>query len=335
MDEKLNILITGGAGFIGGYFYYALRNLGHFIRIVDVEKRNEINSGSDYIIQDVLNRDKLISAMDSIDLVIHLAAKHRFFGISKREFFRVNEEGTTNVLWAMDAKGVKKVIFFSTVAVYGETNGPSDECTEPNPNTPYGLSKLAAENWIKKWASDSVDKTAIILRPAVIFGPRNKGNVYRLIRQIYHRAYIPVGQGNNIKSIACVDNVVKATLFLMSMDLKGVNIFNYADSPHLSYREIVDIIYSGLGRKLPGYYLPLTPMIKISNCLDKILNGAGAKFSLTTTIKKMNKQTYHKAEKIVNLGFSPSCSSIDGLERMVEWYLEDKNRNKRTCRNGE
>ena len=334
MNKKLNILITGGVGFIGSYLCHALRAMGHFIRIVDVEKKNGVSSDSDYVIQDILDRDRLIDAMGSIDLVIHLAAKHRFFGISTKEFFQVNEEGTRNVLWAMDAKGVKRVIFFSTVAIYGETNGPSDEGTEPRPNTPYGISKFAAENWIKKWASDSADKTAIILRPTVIFGPRNKGNIYRLIRQIYHRAYVPIGEGNNIKSIAYIDNIVKATLFLTSMDLKGVNIFNYADSPHLPYREIVDIIYSGLGRKLRRYYLPLTPAVIISNGLDKILNSTGVKFSLATTIKKMNKETYHKADKIVNLGFSPDCTSEEGLTRMVKWYLEGKNRSERVSRNG-
>jgi nucleoside-diphosphate-sugar epimerase len=327
--QRLNILVTGGAGFIGAYLCPELTNLGHEVRIIDSVKRREIHSNCDYRFIDILDQKGLREAMGGIDLVLHLAAKHRFFGVSEREFFEVNEKGTRNVLEAMETQGVKKIVFFSTVGIYGETNGPTDENMEPKPNTPYGLSKLAAEKWIKKWVESNGDRIAIIIRPTVVFGPNNRGNIYRLIRQIYHRAYVPIGEGNNIKSIAYVDNVVKATLFLMAMDLKGFNIFNYADSPHLRYKEIVDIIYSELGRRLPGYYLPLTPMIKISNGLDKILNGAGIKFSLATTIKKMNKPTYYKAEKIVDLGFSPSCSSADGLKRMVEWYVEDKSPNKR------
>jgi nucleoside-diphosphate-sugar epimerase len=281
-----------------------------------------------------LDKEGLIEAMMDVDLVVHLAAKHRFFGVSKKEFLLVNEEGTKNVLEAMDTQGVKKLIFYSTVAVYGETNGPTDETTEPKPNSLYGRSKLAAEEWMKKWAVLNPDRTALIIRPTVVFGPYNRGNIYRLIRQIYHRAYVPIGEGNNVKSIAYIDNVVGATLFLINQDMQGLNLFNYADSPHMPYKQIVDVIYSGLGRDEPNYYLPMSSMIKIAAVLDKVIHKAGIEFSLETTIYKMNKPTHHRADKIQNLGFSPSCSSQDGLKQMVNWYIEEKVKNKGALVNG-
>lgn len=320
----MNVLVTGGAGFIGSYLCRALHDLGHSVRVADCAKRNGGLLTFDYRNLNILEKQGLKEAMRGVELVIHLAAKHKYFGVSEKEFFTVNEIGTRNILEVMSEADIRKIIFFSTVAVYGETNGPTDENKEPKPNTPYGLSKLAAENWVKKWALEGMDRSAIILRPTVIFGPKNKGNIYRLIRQIYHRIYIPIGKGNNIKSIAYIENVVKATIFLLNLEMEGIHIFNYSDEPHMEYREIVDIIYSGLTRKPPAYCLPVSPILRVANLLDWIISKAGIRFSLGTTILKMNKPTFYKSDKIRKFGFSPVCSSKEGLEKMVKWFIENK-----------
>jgi nucleoside-diphosphate-sugar epimerase len=318
MDRTSNILLTGGAGFIGTYLSRELHDLGHNIRVVDIDKKNMLNPAYDNRVLDILDRNGLTNAMKEMDLVIHLAAKHRFFGVSEREFFLVNEEGTRNVLQAMDVEGVKKLVFYSTVAVYGEANDPTDENTETKPNTPYALSKLAAEDWIKKWAANDPARTAIIIRPTVIFGPNNKGNIYR-----------PIGEGHNIKSIACVENVIASTVFLMNQDKRGLEVYNYADSPHMPYKEIVNLIYAGLSREVPRYHLPLTPMLRLAKALDKMVDMAGLEFSVKTTIEKMNKSTHHRTEKIRQLGFLPCFSSKEGLKRMVDWYIAEKTNRKR------
>lgn len=105
-----------------------------------------LGHGYDHRVLDIFDARGLSSAMAGIDYVIHLAAKHRFFGVSEEEFFLSNVGGTKAVLEAMDGAGVGKLLFFSTVAVYGDANGPTDENTEAKPNTPYGLSKLNAED---------------------------------------------------------------------------------------------------------------------------------------------------------------------------------------------
>lgn len=316
--------MTGGAGFIGRYMSRVLLRREHKVRILDDSHNDELHHICDYRQGNILDKTGLRDAIRDIDLVIHLAAKHRFFGVSERDFFLVNEVGTKNVLQAMDTQGKRKIIFFSTVAVYGDSDGPTNEFTVPKANTPYGLSKLAAERWVEKWAAEDERRTAIIIRPTIVFGPHNKGNIYRLIRQIYHRAYVPIGNGVNIKSIAYIDNVVAATLFLMNKGITGFEIFNYSDSPHMPYREIVDIIYSELKRKSPNYHLPLSPMLLTGRVLDKIMPKIGIDFSIETAMWKINKQTLHSADKIRNLGFSHTLSSEEGLRKMVKWYLENK-----------
>lgn len=330
----MNILVTGGAGFIGSYLCRALHNLSHRIRVVDCVKKNGAALAFDYRTINVLEKQGLKEAMRGVELVIHLAAKHKYFGVTEKEFFMVNEQGTRNILSAMAEEGVRRIIFFSTVAVYGKSIGPSDESMEPHADTPYGLSKLAAESWVKKWASEDSRRSAIILRPTVVFGPHNKGNIYRLIRQIYYRAYIPIGKGDNIKSIAFIDNIVNATIFLINLETVGTTIFNYADEPHMEYREIVNIIYSGLSRRPPNYYLPVSPMLKVAKTLDRIISEAGVRFSLETTIGKMNRPTFHRSDRIRSIGFSPVCSSREGLEKMVKWFIGQKNNREEGFENG-
>jgi nucleoside-diphosphate-sugar epimerase len=228
----------------------------------------------------------------------------------------------------MEETGVKKLIFYSTVAVYGDSDVPTYEEMEARPGNPYGRSKLAAESWVRKWTEADPERSSIIIRPTVVFGPHNRGNIYRLIRQIYRRAYLPVGRGDNIKSIACVENLVAATLFLMKKRINGCEIFNYTDAPHLPYREIVALIYKGLGRKPPTYYLPVNPMVQVASIADKIIAKAGIAFSLKTALLKISKTTHHLSDKIRSLGFVPQYSSTEGLQRMTKWYLDDLKKNK-------
>jgi len=325
VDEKLNILVTGGAGFVGSYLCRELADLGHNVRIVDIQEQTALAERYDCRCIDILDKDGLTEAMEGIDLVIHLAAKHRFFGVSEREFFSVNRDGTKNILEVMDLVGVKKIVLYSSVAVYGETNGPTNENTVPKPNNPYGLSKLAAEQLVMQWAAKELSRGAIIFRPTVIFGPYNRGNVYRLIRQIHKRLFFPVGQGENIKSVAYIDNIIAATLFLIQQNVSGLEIFNYSDSPHLTFREIINLIYADLGRKVPNYHLPLQPALNVSERVDSIIKPMGIEFSLTTAIKKMNKSTHHDADKIKSYGFAPEVSLEEGLRRMISWYLSRNN----------
>jgi nucleoside-diphosphate-sugar epimerase len=323
---KKNILITGGAGFIGSCLSRELSKIGHRVRVVDNRGNSEIEAQFDFKKVDLLDKKGLIEAIEGIDLVLHLAAKHRFFGVTEKEFFLVNETGTQNLLEAMDFHRVNSLVFFSSVAVYGDSDGATSETIEPKPVNPYGASKLAAEKLVRQWAAKDSSRRAVVIRPTVVFGPGNRGNVYRLIRQIYYRGYVPVGAGGNVKSIAYIDNVVASTLFLMAKAPDGVSIFNCADEPHMAYREIVNIIYTELGRNPPRFHLPTEPMLKAGRGLDKVLGAMGVQFSVETAFQKINKQTLHSAEKIKELGFQQSCSSDQGLREMVRWYLGERRR---------
>src|SRR5690606_23818728 len=109
----------------------------------------------------------------------------------------------------------KEIIFYFSVAVYGIRDESSTEATTPAPDGPYEASKLTGEKVLSAWASEDSSRKVVIIRPTLVFGHNNTANMRNLIRQIDSGLYFHLGKADNVKSIAYVENLVQATLFLM------------------------------------------------------------------------------------------------------------------------
>ena len=118
-------------------------------------------------------------------------------------------------LKAMEKNGVKRIVFYSSVAVYGLNKKNPNEEHPADPFNHYGKSKWQAEVVLQEWYKTHPDWNINIIRPTVIFGERNRGNVYNLLKQIASGKFLMVGNGNNKKSMAYVGNIVAFTKFLM------------------------------------------------------------------------------------------------------------------------
>jgi len=318
------ILITGISGFIGKNIGEKLLTLNKRLRGLDIILPHEFGSAIEYIKGNILCNEVVIKSMEDIDCVIHLAAEHKDFGVKKEDYFKVNVEGTKILLEASAKFGVNKFIFFSSVAVYGN-NSPSNEDTLPDPINFYGISKLEAEKEVIKWANEDKKRTAIIIRPTVVYGPGSKANIFRLIRQICDGKFIMVGNGNNIKSIAYVRNLVDATLFLMDKCNSGVHVFNYSDEPQLTTKQLVNLIAKIASRRLPSFYIPLKIAMSFGYGFDILGKITGKDFPITAArMKKFATSTCHQAYKIRKLGFVQKYSIEDGLREHIEWYLKNK-----------
>ncbi|MEO0190037.1 MAG: NAD(P)-dependent oxidoreductase [candidate division WOR-3 bacterium] len=320
----MRILIIGHTGFIGKFLTDQLAAWNHKIIGLDVkepsvEQRNICES----ICGDILSPGDVTKSLQGVDIVISLAAKHHDFGITKEEYFRVNEGGTINLLNCMSKLNINNLIFYSSVAVYGTQDKPTTEDSFTTPDTDYGKSKLAAEKAILKWVEENNTRSAIIIRPTVIYGPENYGNVYNLIDKIYKKRFIFVGDGSNIKSVAYVENLVDATVFLIDHLKPGVQIFNYSDEPQMTTREIVNIITEFMPHGIPKIKIPLSIATTAGSIFDILGKVSGYNFPITAArMKKFNTATHHKSEKIRRLGFEQKISIKEGFKRMVEWYLK-------------
>jgi nucleoside-diphosphate-sugar epimerase len=270
----------------------------------------------------ILSREDLSKSVRGADLIISLAAEHHDFGIKREDYFKVNVEGTELLLDVASREGINQLIFYSSVAVYGSQKNPTDENTPPVPVNPYGASKLEAEKVIEKWAVADRQRSVIIIRPTVIFGPNNFANMHNLIDKIYRKKFIFVGKGENIKSVAYVENLVDATVFLTEKLKPGVQIFNYVDEPQLTIAQTVDIISGYMPHRVPKMKIPLWLAVAGGSVFDLLAKITGHNFPITgARMKKFATSTHHKADKIRQLGFKQNVELREGFRRMVDWYL--------------
>ena len=134
-----------------------------------------------------------------------------------------------------------------------------------------------------------------------------------------------VGRGDNIKSIAYVENLVDATAYLMERCSPGVSIYNYADEPHMQTKDLVNLITGIAGRKPNKFFIPLSIACAGGYGFDILGKITGIDFPITAArMKKFTVPTYHRAERIRSLGFMPKHSIEEGLKRNVEWYFGQK-----------
>ena len=197
---------------------------------------------------DVRSRDSLAGALDGADVVYNLAAVHRDDVKPASLYDEVNVTGAVNVCDVCREIGVAQIVFASSVAVYGVAAPSISEEEDPEPFSAYGRSKLRAEEVHREWQEEEpTRRSLVIVRPTVVFGERNRGNVYQLLRQIMTRRFVMVGSGRNRKSMAYVGNVSAFLVHVLGLGA-GTHLFNYVDGPDLSMEELVQTILVAVGR---------------------------------------------------------------------------------------
>lgn len=262
----MNICIIGGSGFVGTELISLLR-AEYSITNIDKQQSKEFDQIT--TIADVREIGSFKHLLKNQDLVVLLAAEHRDDVTPTSLYYDVNVFGMKNVLEAMDLHSVKSIIFTSTVALYGLNQSlPPSEKTEESPFNDYGRSKLEAESALKKWAQLDASRNALILRPTVIFGKGNRGNVYNLLKQIYSGKFIMIGSGKNKKSMAYVGNIVSFIRHKIQKGVEGVEVFNYVDKPDFSMNELVEEIYDFKGEKAPQIRIPFLLGVLGGYCFD-------------------------------------------------------------------
>lgn len=241
----MKLLVTGGSGFIGTRLVSELLEVGHQVAIFDLVTSSQ-HPGL-CVCGDVRNLKALTAAVAGCDAIIHLAAEHRDDAPAPALFQAVNVGGAENVVAAARAVGCRRIIFTGSVAVYPLDAPMATEETPLQPYNEYGESKRAAEQVFLDWARRTPGSTLAIVRACVVFGEGNRGNVYNLLRQIQRRRFIMIGRGDNRKSMAYVGNLTRFLVACLSFP-PGVHLYNYADKPDLSTRELVALARRTLGQ---------------------------------------------------------------------------------------
>ena len=323
----MNILITGGSGFIGTNLSTDLLKEGHRVTIYDKQKSEAYPDLC--IVGDVRDKERLASSMRGVDAVYHLAAEHRDDVRPTSLYHEVNVGGAENIVYALKKNDVNRLIYTSTVAVYGLNSGKPDEDSTIKPFNEYGWSKYKSEIVFEKWADSDNTNCLITVRPTVIFGEKNRGNVYNLLSQIADERFIMVGNGKNKKSMGYVLNLSQFLITLLRT-IPGRHLYNYADKPDLNMEEFVKLSLNTLGKKSDlNFRIPYPVGLLGGYAFDFLAKVTGKTYPISSIrIKKFCADTQVSAEKMKDTGFIAPYLLTDGLKKMIlSEFLQDPKRN--------
>lgn len=224
----------------------------------------------------------------------------------------------------MEQNGVKRLIFTSSVAIYGLNKNKPDENHPADPFNHYGKSKWQAEEVLQQWYASHSDWNINILRPTVIFGERNRGNVYNLLRQISGGRFLMVGRGENKKSMAYVGNIVAFIQFLIDEKTEGYNIYNYVDKPDFSMNELVALVSRVLGRHIPSIHIPYWIGMCGGLVFDLLAKISRKKLPISSVrVRKFCATTQFDAMKIQQSGFKVPYTLEEGLSKTLRFEFID------------
>tara|TARA_B110000483_G_C18193068_1_gene541779 strand:- start:603 stop:1580 length:978 start_codon:yes stop_codon:yes gene_type:complete len=310
----MNIII-GGSGFVGSRL---ITSLGKESCInIDKNKSPFFNDITSII--DIRNLKELIIPKSS-DVVVLLAAEHRDDVSPVSLYYDVNVQGTKNVLKSMDKSGIKNLIFTSSVAIYGLNKSNPNENHAKDPFNHYGKSKWKAELAIKEWYDeDPTSKSVTIIRPTVIFGERNRGNVFNLLKQISLGKFIMIGKGQNKKSMAYVGNIVALINNRIEKKELGYQVYNYADKPDFSMNELVSVIENKMKIKLSKKHIPYRLGLLGGYGFDILTFLTRRKYPINSIrVKKFCATTQFDSEKAHSL-FKAPFTLEEGLKKTLEY----------------
>jgi nucleoside-diphosphate-sugar epimerase len=277
-----NLNIIGGSGFIGSRLVRRLQRSGvKNIKIID--KAPSKLFPEMVALSDVKNIDQLGRAIEVDSIIINLAAEHRDDVRPLSLYDDVNVGGAKNICTVAREKGVQTIIFTSSVAVYGFAPIGTDESGKIAPFNDYGRTKYEAELILKAWQAEAPEeRTLVIIRPTVVFGERNRGNVYNLLRQVASGKFVMIGNGENRKSMAYVENVAAFIEYSMGFN-PGVHTYNYIDKPDFTMNSLVGDVNRILGRSEEiGFRLPFAVGFLIGKGFDLVAAMTGKRFAISS-----------------------------------------------------
>ena len=302
----MKVLITGGNGFLGRYFLKHWKSLAHEVFVLGRRENSDINC-------DIKNTIPFIK--QDLDYVIHIAGKAHSIPKSKKEeedFYNVNVRGTSNLLKGIENKNIKGIMFVSSVAVYGATQGDRiAEDDELNAKDSYGKTKIEAEQIIKEWGLKN-NVTTSIIRPPLIIGKNAPGNLGNMIAAIDKGRFFNIAQGKAKRSVVLAEDLAHFSSKLI--DIGGT--YNLTDGIDASFEELTSKITKAKNKdKVKNMPLWLAHGLAGAGDLIETITKKQAPFS-TKKLKQMTTDLTFCSKKASKIGWKPK-----GVVENVELWI--------------
>lgn len=297
-------VIFGGSGFIGVTFAKSLLEKGELDKIYLYDIEQVASKGFPYRAQLLASDSRIVEVKgdvrqnitwqpaEQVTLVANFAAIHREPGHEDFEYYETNLLGAEHVCAWTDQVGCNDLIFTSSISPYGPSEQQKDEATIPVPATAYGGSKLAAEKIHQVWlAANQSERHLVIVRPGVVFGPGEGGNVSRLIKAVLKRYFFYMGNQSTRKAGVYVKELCAALSWVLARQKEQHNnftLFNMSMNPGPSIKEYVDTIcaVANIERKILAVPYPI--MLTASYGIELLAKPLGIKHPFSPVrIKKL------------------------------------------------
>ena len=327
-SEGLRILVTGATGFIGRKLVSALVASGHQITALVRETSNSSGLPTDvrFVTANLLDRRTLETAIGDNEAVIHLAAYFDFYPSDKDLLYKINIDGTVNLMNSCVGTSVKRFIYCSTAEVIGPVeNPPGDEDSELRPAFDYSKSKLQAESRIREITQDT-GLPHIILRPTGVMGDGDLYSGFELIEALNNGKVIAFPRdGSKHIMYTYIGDVVEAFKSAVTSD-RALNetIIICPDEP-MTFDDLLEFLINKLGVKGPRFRVP-TILAKIGiGLLSPIKNRKKTTFLWhVATVQSLVEERWYsnsKAKELLN--WRPELSIEEGLSRQIEWAYDN------------
>jgi len=273
---------------------------------------------------DVTDVSAVQAAMQGVDSVIHLAALLHIINpppALQEKYERINVGGTSTVVAAAIQTGVRRVVLFSTIAVYGQTDGRIlTEDTPPYPDTFYARTKLAAERIVLEARNADGGQIGTVLRLGAVYGSRIKGNYQRLVQSLARGRFIPVGNGSNRRTLIYDKDVARAAVLVLEHPQAAGKIFNVSDGEFHPLNDIISTMCQALGRKPPWLSLPIGPVRFAAGIVEDMARLVGRHPPIMrSTIDKYTEDVAVDSRRIQReLGFVPKYDLSAGWKDAVQ-----------------
>ena len=327
----MKILITGASGFIGSFIVEEALKRG-FETWAAVRKSSSREWLQDerihFIELNLSSKDQLISQLrgQDFDYVVHAAGVTKC--LNKADFHRINTEGTKNLAEALIALQIplKRFVFVSSLSIFGaiKEQQPYEEIREsdtPQPNTEYGRSKLAAEQYL---ASLGARLPYIILRPTGVYGPREK-DYFIMAKSIKGHSDFAVGFKRQDITFVYVEDVVQAVFLALDHGENGRQYF-LSDGEVYQSATFSNLIHEALGRP---WWIRITAPVWVLRIVTFIGEYVGR---ITGKVTALNNDKYNILKQrnwrcdiqpaIDELGYKPTVNLQQGVKETIKWYKE-------------
>jgi GlcNAc-P-P-Und epimerase len=334
------VVIFGGTGFIGTHLTQHLlrENLAAKIVLVDLASpraerytallQEGLRSGQVRFIRcDV--REALPGPMlpEQPDLIFNLAAIHREPGHDAHEYFETNLYGAENVCAYASSSRCGRMVFTSSISPYGPTEDLKDEHSLPVPETPYGASKLAAEKIHQAWLAGEQGRRLLILRPGVVFGPGEGGNVTRLIRSLVKGYFVYLGNREVRKAGGYVKELCRVAQFALEhQDVAGESftLLNFSMNPPPKLEDFVDAIREVAQIRRNPLSVPRSLLTGTSYPIDMIARTFGVRQPINPArIRKLVRSTSIDPKRLRELGYTWEFSLVEAFRDWKQDFPED------------